>query len=72
MKEKCPDNIEKAFAPLLDDSIYMAVVTNLRTYVESIENDLTALLNKIDSIIYENCEIIKKADTDVEVPEQPN
>lgn len=72
MREKCPDNIEKAFAPLLDDSIYMAVVTNLRTYVESIENDLTALLNKIDSIIYENCEIIKKADTDVEVPEQPN
>lgn len=68
MREKCPDNIEKAFAPLLDDSIYMAVVTNLRTYVESIENDLTALLNKIDSIIYENCEIIKKADTDVEVP----
>lgn len=72
MREKCPDNIEKAFAPLLDDSIYMAVVTNLRTYVESIENDLTALLNKIDSIIYENCEIIKKANTDVEVPEQPN
>lgn len=72
MREKCPDNIEKAFAPLLDDSIYMAVVTNLRTYVESIENDLTALLNKIDSIIYENCEIIKKADTDVEAPEQPN
>lgn len=72
MREKCPNNIEKAFAPLLDDSIYMAVVTNLRTYVESIENDLTALLNKIDIIIYENCEIIKKADTDVEVPEQPN
>lgn len=72
MREKYPDNIEKAFAPLLDDSTYMAVVTNLRTYVESIENDLTALLNKIDSIIYENCEIIKKADTDVEASEQPN
>lgn len=72
MREKCPDNIEKAFAPLLDDSIYMAVVTNLRTYVESIENDLNALLNKIDSIIYENYEIIKKADSDVETPKQPN
>lgn len=72
MREKCPDNIEKAFAPLLDDSIYLAVVTNLRTYVESIENDLNALLNKIDSIIYENYEIIKKADSDVETPKQPN
>lgn len=72
MREKCSDNIEKAFAPLLDDSIYMAVVTNLRTYVESIENDLNALLNKVDSIIYENYEIIKKVDSDIEVPEQPN
>ena len=71
MKEKCPDNIEKAFAPLLDDAIYMSVVENLRSYVESIENDLNALLNKIDVIIYENDEIIKKADTDFDVTEQP-
>lgn len=54
LHEKCPDNIEKAFAPLLNDAIYLSVVTNLRDYVESIENDLNTLLKKIDGIIYEN------------------
>lgn len=72
MREKCPDNIEKAFAPLLDDTIYLAVVTNLRTYVESIENDLSTLLNKIDGIIYENYENVKKTYTDFDATEQSN
>ena len=54
LHEKCPDNIEKAFAPLLNDAIYLSVVTNLKDYVESIENDLNTLLKKIDGIIYEN------------------
>lgn len=72
LREKCPDNIEKAFAPLLDDTIYMAIVSNLRTYVESIENDLSALLNKIDGIVNENSEIAKKTEGDFEASEQPN
>ena len=54
LHEKCPDNIEKAFAPLLNDAIYLSVVTNLKDYVESIENDLNTLLKKIDGIIYKN------------------
>ena len=52
--EKCPDSIEKAFAPLLNDTVYISVVTNLRDYVASIENDLHTLFKKIDGIIYEN------------------
>lgn len=51
LREKCPDNIEKAFAPLLNDTVYMSVVSNLRDYVDSFENDLHALFNKIDDII---------------------
>ena len=64
LREKCPDNIEKAFAPLLDDAIYMAVVTNLRSYVESIENDLMTLLKKIDDIIDEDVNLATKAVTE--------
>lgn len=70
MRDKCPDNIEKAFAPLLEDSIYMAVVTTLRSYVESIENDLSALLSKIDGIIYDNY-VIEKTDSKFDGSEQP-
>ena len=64
LRQKCPDNIEKAFAPLLDDAIYMAVVTNLKSYVESIENDLMTLLKKIDGIINEDVAINSDTNSD--------
>lgn len=51
--ETCPDSLEKAFAPLLNDDIYMSVVKNLKVYVESCENDLNTLLKTIDGIINE-------------------
>jgi len=54
LRETCPDSPEKAFAPLLNDTIYMSVVKNLKVYVESFENDLSTLLKKIDGIISEN------------------
>lgn len=56
--EKSPSNLEKAFAPLLNDAIYRSVLTNLKDYVESSENNLNALLNKIDDIINENFDIV--------------
>ena len=56
--EKSPSNLEKAFAPLLNDAIYRSVVTNLKDYVENGENNLNALLNKIDDIINENLDIV--------------
>ena len=58
LRETCPDSIEKAFAPLLNDDIYISVVKKLKDYVESIENDLTTLFNKIDDIINENSDIV--------------
>ena len=58
LRETCPDSIEKAFAPLLNDDIYISVVKKLKDYVESIENDLTTLFNKIDDIINENPDIV--------------
>ena len=57
LRETCPDSPEKAFAPLLNDDIYMSVVKYLKVYVESFENDLNTLLKKIDSIISENSNI---------------
>lgn len=60
LREKCPDNIENAFVPLLNNDVYMAVVTSLSDYVKSIENDLNTLLHKIDDIIYENYEEVIK------------
>ena len=54
LRETYPDSPEKAFAPLLNNDIYISVVKNLKDYVESIENDLVALFNKIDGIISEN------------------
>lgn len=65
LRDKCPDNIEKAFAPLLNDAVYMSVVTSLSDYVKSIENDLNTLLHKIDDVIYENCDNDKKIDTNI-------
>ena len=53
LRETCPDSLEKAFAPLLNDDIYISVVKNLKDYVESIENDLATLFNRIDDIIKE-------------------
>ena len=64
LREKCPDSIEKAFAPLLDDTIYMSIITDLKNYVESIDNDLNLLLNKIDSIIDVNSTADSKANID--------
>ena len=58
LREKSPSNLEKAFAPLLNDAIYRSVVTNLKDYVENGENNLNALLNKIDDIINENLDIV--------------
>ena len=58
LRETCPDSLEKAFAPLLNDDIYISVVKKLKDYVESIENDLTTLFNKIDDIINENSDIV--------------
>jgi hypothetical protein len=54
LRDKCPGSPEKAFAPLLDDTIYNFVVSILKEYVESPENDLNTLLNRIDSIINQN------------------
>lgn len=65
LRDKCPDDIEKAFAPLLNDAVYMSVVTSLSDYVKSIENDLNTLLHKIDDVIYENCDNDKKIDTNI-------
>lgn len=59
LRDTCPDSIEKAFAPLLDDDIYISVVKNLKDYVESIENDLATLFNKIDGIINEKSNIVE-------------
>lgn len=59
LRETCPDSLEKAFAPLLNDDIYISVVKNLKDYVESVENDLATLFNKIDGIINENSEIVE-------------
>ena len=58
LREMCPDSLEKAFAPLLNDDIYVSVVKNLKVYVESFENDLNTLLKKIDGIICENNDYI--------------
>ena len=58
LREKCPSSLEKAFAPLLDDYIYISVVRNLKKYVESVENDLNTLFNKIDGIISDNSDIV--------------
>lgn len=58
LREKCPSSLEKAFAPLLDDYIYISVVRNLKEYVESVENDLNTLFNKIDGIISDNSDIV--------------
>lgn len=58
LRETCPDSIEKAFAPLLNEDIYISVVKNLKDYVESIENDLATLFNKIDGIISENSDTV--------------
>lgn len=58
LRETCPDSLEKAFAPLLNDDIYISVVKILKDYVESIENDLATLFNKIDGIINENTDIV--------------
>jgi hypothetical protein len=54
LRDKCPGSPEKALAPLLDDTIYNFVVSILKEYVESPENDLNTLLNRIDSIINQN------------------
>jgi hypothetical protein len=54
LRDKCPGSPEKAFAPLLDDTIYNFVVSILKEYVESPENDLNTLLNRVDSIINQN------------------
>lgn len=59
LRETCPDSLEKAFAPLLNDDIYISVVKNLKDYVESVENDLATLFNKIDGIINENSDIVE-------------
>ena len=59
LRDTCPDSIEKAFAPLLNDDIYISVVKNLKDYVESIENDLATLFNKIDGIINEKSNIVE-------------
>lgn len=56
--DTCPDSIEKAFAPLLNEAIYISVVTNLKDYVESTENDLNTLLKKIDDIIADGSDIV--------------
>lgn len=58
LRETCPDSLEKAFAPLLNDDIYISVVKYLKDYVESTENDLATLFNKIDDIINENSDIV--------------
>ncbi len=58
LRKTCPDSLEKAFAPLLNENIYISVVKNLKDYVESIENDLATLFNKIDGIINENTNIV--------------
>lgn len=58
LRETCPDNLEKAFAPLLNENIYISVVKNLKDYVESIENDLATLFKKIDGIINNNTDIL--------------
>lgn len=58
LRENCPDNLEEAFAPLLNDDIYISVVKKLKDYVESIENDLNTLFNKIDDIINKNSDIV--------------
>ena len=57
LRETCPDSLEKAFAPLLNDDIYISVVKNLKEYVESVENNLATLFNKIDCIINKNSDI---------------
>ena len=45
----------------------MSVVSNLRDYVDSFENDLHALFNKIDDIICQNFDVVNKFETDAEV-----
>lgn len=58
LRETCPDSLEKAFAPLLNEDIYISVVKILKDYVESVENDLATLLNNIDGIINDNTDIV--------------
>ena len=58
LRETCPNSLEKAFSPLLNDDIYISVIKNLKDYVESVENDLATLFNKIDSIINDNLDIV--------------
>lgn len=56
-------NKQSALAPLLEEKIYMSVVRQLKIYVESKENDLKNLINKIDNIMYGNLKINNEIDS---------